>query len=290
MSNSDDSTATPCPIPTGKPIPDGTTEALPPWTLEAEAWWILPAIPMPWQAKELPRGALDPQESATFQESQATYQGGLGTIQLIRYHSSPVGPYDELLYVPGQMNFKAGGSSLSGLSITRIYVSSFASVVNGRRNWNIPKRLARFEFTPETPSDPLSPTLASVYPSLSDSPNSEFSTDPVFRARLVPSQRIPTFPLNLSSVPRVILDSRLLQPPLTGPVGTEQWCMVAPGFAGQVRVMYPEPGLEGGRYGDGVGFPDLQPMSVGLWWPKADILFPAPEILDPTSSEAKKTK
>ncbi|CAE6527829.1 unnamed protein product [Rhizoctonia solani] len=288
MSTSDNSS--PCPIPTSKPIADGITESLPPWTLQAEAWWILPAIPMPWQAKELPRGALDTQQSTTFQELQATYQGGLGTIQLIRYHSSPVGPYDELLYVPGQMNFKVGGSSLSGLSITRIYVSSFASVVNGRRNWNIPKRLARFEFTLETPSDPLSPTLASVYPSLSDSPNPGFSPDPIFRARLVPSRRLPNFPLNLTSIPRAILDSRVLQPPLTDPVGTEQWCIVEPGFAGQVRVMYPEPGLEGARYGDGIGFPDLQPMSVGLWWPKAEILFPPPEILDPALNESKKTK
>ncbi|CAE6488302.1 unnamed protein product [Rhizoctonia solani] len=269
MSTGDSSITTPCPIPTSKPIPEGSSESLPPWTLQAEAWWILPAIPMPWQAKELPKGALDIQEGDTFQELQASYQGGLGTIQLIRYHSSPVGPYDELLYVPGQMNYKVGDSTVSG---------------------NIPKHLARFEFTPETPSDPLSPTLASVYASLSDSPNPEFSPDPIFRARLVPSRRLPNFPLNLSSIPRAILDSRVLQPPLTSPVGTEQWCMVAPGYAGQARIMYPEPGLEGARYGDGVGFPDFQSMSIGLWWPKAEIFFPAPEILDLTSNESKKTK
>ncbi|KAH7338332.1 hypothetical protein B0J17DRAFT_662121 [Rhizoctonia solani] len=272
MSTSDGSMTTPCPIPTSKPIPEGSTESLPPWTLQAEAWWILPAVPMPWQTKELPKGALDIQESNALQGLQATYQGGLGTIQLIRYHSSPVGPYDELLYVPGQMNYKVGDSSVSGLSITRIYVSSFASVVNGRRNWNIPKRLARFEFVPEAPSDPLSPTLASVYPSLSDSLNPEFSPDPIFRARLVPSRRLPNFPLNLSSIPRAILDSRVLQPPLTNPLGTEQWCTVAPGYSGQARIMYPEPALEGARYGDGIGFPDFQPMSIGLWWPKVSVV------------------
>ncbi|GAB1521184.1 hypothetical protein RhiTH_004275 [Rhizoctonia solani] len=285
---SEDNTATV--IPTSKPIPDGVTESLPPWTLQAEAWWILPTIPLPWHAKELPRGALDTGEIDKFQELQATFQGGLGTIQLIRYHSSPVGPYDELLYVPGQMNYKIGGSSMSGLSITRIYVSSFASVVNGRRNWNIPKHLAKFEFTPETPSDPLSPTVISVYPSLSDSPTPDFSPDPIFRTRVVPSRYLPKFPLNLSRIPRAILDARLIQPPLTDPVGTEKWCMVNPGYAGQAQVMYPEPGLERGRYGDGIGFPDLQPMSIGLWWPKVEIQFPLAEILDPTSNESKKTK
>ncbi|KAG8695203.1 hypothetical protein FRC11_001662, partial [Ceratobasidium sp. 423] len=155
---------------------------------------------------------------------------------------------------------------------------------------NIPKHLARFEFTPETPSDLLSPILVSVYPSLSDSPTPKFSQDPVFRARLVPSRHLPNFSLNLSSIPRILLDPRVLQPPLTDPIGTEEWCMVAPGYVGQVRVMYPEPNLEGARYGDGIGFPDLQAMSVGLWWPEVDIFFPAPEILDHTSNESKKTK
>ncbi|KEP48995.1 hypothetical protein V565_110650 [Rhizoctonia solani 123E] len=252
---------------------------------------------MPWQAKELPRGALDTQGSTKFQElPRGVLIDRLGTIQLIRYHSSPVGPYDELLYVPGQLNYKVGNTSLSGLSITRIYVSTFALVVNGKlspkilrspelyvlqhlahfflikRAGNIPKRLARFEFTPETPSDPLSPTLASVYPSLSDSRNTEFSPDPIFRTRLVPSRRLPNFPLNLSSIPRALLDLRVLQPPLTDSIGTEQWCIIEPGFVGQVRIMYPDPGLEGARYGDGIGFPDLQPMSVGLWWPKVSVL------------------
>ncbi|KAF8754569.1 hypothetical protein RHS01_06054 [Rhizoctonia solani] len=260
--------------PTSKPIPDGVTESLPPWTLQAEAWWILPTIPLPWHAKELPRGALDTGEIDKFQELQATFQGGLGTIQLIRYHSSPVGPYDELLYVPGQMNYKIGGSSMSGR----------------RNSGNIPKHLAKFEFTPETPSDPLSPTVISVYPSLSDSPTPDFSPDPIFRTRVVPSRYLPKFPLNLSRIPRAILDARLIQPPLTDPVGTEKWCMVNPGYAGQAQVMYPEPGLERGRYGDGTGFPDLQPMSIGLWWPKVEIQFPLAEILDPTSNESKKTK
>jgi hypothetical protein len=140
---------------------------------------------------------------------------------------------------------------------------------------NIPKQLARFDFAPEDPTDPLSPVVASVYPSLSNTATTEFTADPVFRARLVVSRRLPSFPLNLALVPRAILDPRLFQAPLCGAgqavgpvVGTEQWCSIAPSFAGEVRVLYPEPGLEGGQFGDGFGFPDVKTLSVGLWWPK----------------------
>jgi len=283
-------------LPTSLPIPSGFDTALPPWTLEAEAWWILPSIPMPWQAKVLPKGAIDPLEEVRYRDSQATYNGGMGTIQLIRYHSSPVGPYDELLYIPGNMSYKVGSTTVSGLSVTRIYVSTVASIVNGRRNWNIPKHLARFDFVPEDPTDPLSPVVASVYPSLSNSTTTEFTPDPVFKSRLVASRRIPTFPLNLGIIPRAILDLRLLQAPLVAStqegspvVGTERWCGITPSFSGDVRVLYPEPGLHGGKFGDGVGFPDASAMSVGLWWPKVKILFSEPEIVD-GDEEDKKTK
>ncbi|QRV93337.1 hypothetical protein RhiJN_21355 [Ceratobasidium sp. AG-Ba] len=283
-------------LPTSLPIPEGYEEALPPWTLDAEAWWILPPVPLPWQAKVLPKGALDPFEEERYRDLQATYTGGLGTIQLIRYHTSPVGPYDELLYVPGNMSYKTGPSStISGLSVTRIYVSSTASVVNG----NIPKQLARFEFTKEDDSDPLSPVIASVYPALLTS-TSEFSPEPIFSTRLVPSRRIPNFPLDLARVPHFLLDPRLFQAPLTnsgqgnGLVGTEKWCTIIPSYSGEVRVMYPEPRLSEGKFGDGVGFPDVQPMSVGLWWPTAKILFTPPVILNvfgqPVAEEDKKTK
>lgn len=57
-------------------MPEGYTECLPPWTFEAEAWWILPPIPLPWQTKELPRGALDPLEAERLANLQATYMGG----------------------------------------------------------------------------------------------------------------------------------------------------------------------------------------------------------------------
>jgi len=119
----------------------------------------------------------------------------------------------------------------------------------------------------------------------------------------VPSRHLPSFPLNLALVPRAILDPRLFQAPLTAArgegasgadIGTERWCTVAPGYTGEVRVLYPEPGL-GAQFGNGVGFPDVKALSIGLWWSKANILFSDPVILnvsptDVRDAEDKKTK
>lgn len=66
----------------------------------------------------------------------------------VRYADSDVGPYDELLWVD------AWGLSLGGRqrhTVSRIYVSTEASVFNGRVNWGIPKELATFDVTPLGP-------------------------------------------------------------------------------------------------------------------------------------------
>ncbi len=61
------------------------------------------------------------------------FKGGLGYIMLVNYEKSPVGPYKELLFIPGKF------SNSSKQSITKIYVDSEASTQNGRANWGIPK-------------------------------------------------------------------------------------------------------------------------------------------------------
>ena len=59
----------------------------------------------------------------------------------VDYRESPVGPYQELLFIPGTFEF--GERRLP--AVTKMYVSSEASAVNGRRNWGLPKELATFE-------------------------------------------------------------------------------------------------------------------------------------------------
>jgi hypothetical protein len=74
---------------------------------------------------------------------QSPFRGGVGGMMLIRYTDSPVGPYDELLFFPGYYQF----GDTTYYRISQIYVSSLDSVVNGRRNWGVPKKLARFHWS-----------------------------------------------------------------------------------------------------------------------------------------------
>lgn len=72
---------------------------------------------------------------------QPHFKGGLGTLMLVDYSSSNCGPYHELLFIPGK--FQYHGKNLH--SISRIFVSSISSVINGQRNWGIPKDQAEFQ-------------------------------------------------------------------------------------------------------------------------------------------------
>lgn len=72
------------------------------------------------------------------------YWGGLGAVMLVDYHTTPVGPYQEALFVPGLFDY----ADHRLYSITKIYVSSIDSVLGGQDNWGIPKELAHFNITP----------------------------------------------------------------------------------------------------------------------------------------------
>lgn len=67
----------------------------------------------------------------------------VGTVMLVDYETSAVGPYHELLFVPGRLKF----DKKKIFSISKIYVSSQDSVENGIANWGIPKELADFKIT-----------------------------------------------------------------------------------------------------------------------------------------------
>ena len=73
---------------------------------------------------------------------KGSFTGGIGSIMLVDYSASNAGPYSELLFIPG--SFLHHGKKLK--TISKIYVSTIESVVNGRRNWGIPKEQANFTF------------------------------------------------------------------------------------------------------------------------------------------------
>ncbi|PKN18936.1 MAG: hypothetical protein CVU71_09095 [Deltaproteobacteria bacterium HGW-Deltaproteobacteria-6] len=68
--------------------------------------------------------------------------GGLGALMIVDYTASDAGPYSEMLFIPGKVHINGGRWH----RITKIYVSTMDSVLNGRKNWAIPKEPAAFHF------------------------------------------------------------------------------------------------------------------------------------------------
>lgn len=116
-----------------------------------QASQILPAVPMkpaPWSlrgqgwvvAMRLPAGS--PARTAFVPPALVPSAGGrLALLMFVDYAQSDCGPYHELLLIPGSFAF---GDGKRHMSISRILVSTWDSVVNGRENWGIPKDRADF--------------------------------------------------------------------------------------------------------------------------------------------------
>ncbi|GAB4556024.1 MAG: hypothetical protein OHK0023_27890 [Anaerolineae bacterium] len=125
------------------PTPDNAI-FLPPETPQAEA------LPPPWKLRgdgyifiyRFPREFTE-RHGFIAPPHESAFVGGLGAVMLVDYHSAPCGPYRELLFIPGK--FQVDGREY--YSITKIYVSSQASIDNGRANWGIPKEYADFDVT-----------------------------------------------------------------------------------------------------------------------------------------------
>ncbi len=79
------------------------------------------------------------------EEWKETKWSGMGYVMLVDYQDTPVGPYKELLVIPGKS--RLGGSRLA--TISKIYVDSVDSMENGRKNWGIPKELTDFTWEQE---------------------------------------------------------------------------------------------------------------------------------------------
>ncbi|MEO8607064.1 MAG: acetoacetate decarboxylase family protein [Chloroflexota bacterium] len=108
------------------------TEQVPaPWTLTGNGLMLLYRFPREFV---LENGFVP-------SERRDSFVGGIGGVMLVDYQTSNVGPYRELLFIPGQ--FQIGGKRY--YAITKIYVSTMISVENGRTNWAIPKELADFD-------------------------------------------------------------------------------------------------------------------------------------------------
>ena len=120
-----------------------------PAVLEPDA--ALPSVPLcpaPWHLRAsgyvfavlMPEDVLD-QAAFVPTELVAQRKNRISVVLFVDYDRTEVGPYRELLVTPASFAHAQGTYP----SITRIYVSSYESVVNGRINWGIPKDRAEFE-------------------------------------------------------------------------------------------------------------------------------------------------
>lgn len=70
--------------------------------------------------------------------------GGVGVIAALQYDDTPVGPYNELLYIVGP--YKSDCKAWAFSSILRIWVDLPATRHAGRSIWGIPKEMASFQW------------------------------------------------------------------------------------------------------------------------------------------------
>jgi hypothetical protein len=94
--------------------------------------------PAPWQLRADAYAFM--LRSAALPVDASVHRGPWALALFADYHASPVGPYRELLLIPGTIT--VGGKARP--SISKIYVSTRASADNGRDNWGIVKELAAF--------------------------------------------------------------------------------------------------------------------------------------------------
>ncbi|KAJ3753802.1 hypothetical protein EV360DRAFT_87436 [Lentinula raphanica] len=291
---------------------NGILVAPAPWPLKARMWNFV-VSPLKVNRVNGKSSAVFPAGWAASFQADAMAEGEIvaghpGFIMLVQYTDTPVGPYDELMYIAGKFSKGKGTSESSdndkqtpdakgdvetGFRITRIFVSTKESVANGRRNWNIGKELAKFNYT----RNPDGSWDLAVYPLE--------QADPFFHISVRPIPVLGSIPIPMDFK---ILGSyfRLLHPPLpSGPTGSAsavvqsntnpdgslkepKWAALIPAIKGKMKLVTYESKVDlsaeaggedseqGGRkkaIADGVNFPAVVPWKLGAYLEDVDIDF-----------------
>ncbi|SMQ46066.1 unnamed protein product [Zymoseptoria tritici ST99CH_3D1] len=217
--------------------PEPITLSPAPWTLKGDIYglFLLPGVGIPLTGNSLPIKTFPPLERQHPESIAGEYIGKLGMIQVIRYTDSPVGPYDELLIVPGFFSYEDDGQREQAVRVSRIYVSQKYTEWNGRANWNIPKHMARFDWS----SAPDGSTTVRIYPfdTSNDPAESSASEKPFFQmtfSPLLPQNLLsntlgslfpgglnlnPSVPFSTDLYPWLGVNATLVQPPI--PLGND---------------------------------------------------------------------
>ncbi|GAA5877072.1 hypothetical protein JCM3774_002834 [Rhodotorula dairenensis] len=285
-----------------------------PWHLTGQGWIIPLRTPFSATPVPIPPAAYAPLERGSTADQSHRFHGGVGFVMLVRYKTSNVGPYDELIYVPGLFSRRPRQTRTDATtaepveyfpSITRIYVSTDESVYNGRKNWGIPKHRADFNFS----SDPADPASTSVRVSLPP-PDPASSISPFFACRLRNSALTPfCVPVATTWLDSVLAqkltrnyEPALLQPPLPAAeaakvsvqgatshangaeTASATTYLVKPVSKGWARLARIDPlsqehtGTHLPGYGDGDAFPQFQPwfQRFNFYLPEFEMQFPIP--------------
>ncbi|KAJ3530063.1 hypothetical protein NM688_g7764 [Phlebia brevispora] len=251
-----------------------------PWECKGEFFWLFgyASSSMPY-----PTGAAfgDLERDSAYAQAKETgeYKGGIMNVMIVRYKDTNAGPYDEIIFSPGTFTVPPTGKIAQ--RITRIYVSTKESVFNGRRNWNIPKHLAHFTFTPSDASSPKALPYSRITVASPETPDKPF-----FAVDLTPTMLLGSgiIPFNTKYLP---MSTDMAHPPLPQSpnwredalVGTDRWCLMPLLMKGKAGFFRCKGGLEDGKYGDNEAFPDFRPWSVGMWLRDFELEFPVGEHL-----------
>lgn len=92
-------------------------------------------------------------------------------------------------------------------------------------------------------------------------------------------------PFNSAFLP---LSTETICPPLPqspnwredGLIGTDRWISVTPGMKGSAGLFKFRGALEGGKIGDDIGFPSVQPCSIATWLRNFELDFPVGIVPD----------
>jgi len=177
------------------------------------------------------------------------------------------------MVIPGKFTVPPLGDA-SKLRISRTYVSSPASTYNGRRNWGIPKKVAKFRFVGGEDGGMYSRVeLREV--------GETDEAKPFFAVDLTPAMWGVTMPLSTAFSP---LDLELVHPPCPRGPDVERsesrhWYNVKPFITGRAGGAWAKGGMENGEWADGARFPKAKPYSLGVWWKDVTIDFPEGIVL-----------
>jgi hypothetical protein len=139
--------------------PPGIEHVPPPWDLKGTLYTFFFWIPASQTANFPSEIAYSPLERVSHFAATAhsgSPRGGLATVMVYRYTSTPVGPYDEFILMTGSHSYvtEKDGKRVEkkNARITRIYVSTASSCWHGRRGERTPSVRFLSFFAPSTAS------------------------------------------------------------------------------------------------------------------------------------------